>query len=195
MKVSTKKAKWSKVKAKTVDYFKTISIPGVPQIVTSESYLLKVLWTLVILCVFGFGFDNISQAVADYYKFDKITNIERVNPENVTYPAITICALEGYLKEHYINGSNIKTESVSFVDRNLLKQFVDVEETFFSKQIFSNNINRIDVKNHIDFFEIAHPVKEQFLDCLRFNAITNRSVELFKANSIEDHFRIVLNDL
>jgi len=70
-----------------------------------------------------------------------------------------------------------------------------VEETFFSKQIFSNNINRIDVKNHIDFFKIAHPVKEQFLDCLRFNAITNRSVELFKANSIEDHFLIVLNDL
>jgi hypothetical protein len=101
------------------------------------------------------------------------------------------------LKEHYINGSNIKTKSVSFVDRNLLKQFVDVEETFFSKQLFSNNINQIfiDVKNHIDFFKIAHPVKGQFLDCLRFNAITNRSVELFKANSIEDHFRIVLNDL
>ena len=179
LKVSTKKAKWSKVKAKTVDYFKTISIPGVSRIVTTESFLLKLLWTVVILCVFGFGFDNISQAVADYYKFDKITNIERVNPENVTYPAITICALEGYLKEHYINGSNIKTdESVSFTDRNLLKQFVDVEETFFSKQIFSNNINEIfiDVKNHIDFFKIAHPVKEQFLDCLRFNAITNRSV-------------------
>ena len=88
LKASTKKEKWSKVKAKTVDYFKTISIPGVPQIVTSESYLLKLLWTVVILAVFGLGFENISEAVADFYKYDKITNIERVNPENVTFPAI-----------------------------------------------------------------------------------------------------------
>jgi len=43
----------------------------------------------VILAVFGYGFENISQAVADFYKFDVITNIERVNPENVTFPAIT----------------------------------------------------------------------------------------------------------
>jgi hypothetical protein len=90
LKVPTKKAKWSKVKAKTTEYFKTISIPGVSQIVTSESYLLKLLWTVVILAVFGFGCDNISQAVADYYKFDKITNIERVYQVNVTFPAITI---------------------------------------------------------------------------------------------------------
>ena len=94
LKVSTKKAKWPKVKAKTVEYFKTR--PGVPQIVTSESYLLKLLWTVVILCVFGFGFDNISQAVVNYYKFDKITNIERVNPENVTFPAINICPIGEY---------------------------------------------------------------------------------------------------
>ena len=79
------------MKAKTVDYFKTVSIPGVSQIVTTESYLLKLLWTVVILCVFGFGFENISQAVADYYKFDKITNIERVTQNTVTFPAITIC--------------------------------------------------------------------------------------------------------
>ena len=113
LKVSAKKAKWSKVKAKTVEYFKTISIPGVPQIVTSESYRSKLLWTVVILCVFGFGFENISQAVADYYKFDKITNIERVNPENVTFPAITICSYEGYRREHYRNGSLIMTTIVS----------------------------------------------------------------------------------
>ena len=95
-KASTKKEKWSKVKAKTVEYFKTISIPGVPQIVTTESYLLKLLWTVVILAVFGLGFENISEAVADFYKYDKITNIERVNPENVTFPAINICPIGEY---------------------------------------------------------------------------------------------------
>ena len=127
-KASTKKEKWSKVKAKTVDYFKTISIPGVPQIVTTESYLLKLLWTVVILAVFGFGFENISLTVADFYKFDKITNIERFYPENVKFPAITICNYEGYQREHYIDGLLIETDTVSI---NLLKKFVALRKLVF----------------------------------------------------------------
>ncbi len=74
------------------------------------------------------GFDNISQAVADYYKYDKITNIERVNPESVTFPAIIICTSEGYSREHFINGSLIQRDTVSI---NLLKKFVDFEQTRF----------------------------------------------------------------
>jgi len=69
----------------------------------------------VILGVFGFGFDNISQAVADYYKYDKITNIERVNPESVTFPAIIICTSEGYSREHFINGSLIQRDRIQFL--------------------------------------------------------------------------------
>ena len=128
LKVSTKQAKWSKVKAKTFEYFKTISIPGVSQIVTSESYVLKLLWTVLILCVFGFGLENISLAVVDYYKFDKITNIERVNPESVTFPAITFCAREGFKREHFRNGSLIKRDTVS---TNLVENFVDLACFFF----------------------------------------------------------------
>ena len=125
LKVSNIKAKWSKVKAKTVDYFKTISIPGVSKIVTAESYLVKLLWTIVILCVFGVGVFIISQAVADFYKYDKITNIERVNPENVTFPALSICTRGGFWREYYRNGSLIKKDQVN---TNLLKNFVDFKE-------------------------------------------------------------------
>jgi len=185
--VSTKKRKWLKVKAKTVDYFKTISIPGVSKIVTTESYLLKLLWIVVILCVFGFGFDNISQAVADYYKYDKITNIERVNPENVTFPAITVCTVEGYLREHYRNRTLIKEERVF---SNLLKQFVNFTETVFYS---FKNYSLLNINSNLDTFKMSHPFNGLFLDCLRFNAEKNKSVELFKASSIEDGPRIALN--
>ena len=146
LKVSTKKAKWSKVKAKTVEYFKNISIPGVSQIVTSESYVLKLLWTVLILCVFGFGLENISLAVVDYYKFDKITNIERVNPESVTFPAITFCAREGFKREHYRNGALIRKDLVS---TNLLKQFLDFRDLYFYS--FKNK-SFLNVSNHLDIF-------------------------------------------
>jgi len=114
----------------------------------------------VILFVFGVGFENISEAVADFYKFDKITNIERVYPENVTFPAITICTRGEYWREHYRNGSLIRRDEVS---SSLLEHFLD------------------------------HPVNEVIFDCFRFNAVTNRSVELFKASSILDQFLIYLN--
>ncbi len=141
----------------------------------------------MILCVFGCGFDNISQAVADYYKFDKITNIERVTPDYVTFPAITICSYEeGYLREHYENGSLIKIDRIV---SNLLKLFINFEETKFLK-----NNSLVNVNNHIDTFKTNHPVSGLFFDCLRFNAATNKSVELFKASSIEDGPRIVLNN-
>jgi len=187
-KVSTKKKKWLVVKAKTIDFFKTISIPGVSKIVTTESYLLKLLWIVVILCVFGFGFENISLAITDYYKYDKITNIERVNPENVTFPAITVCTREGYWRDHYKNDVVIEEERVF---SNLLKQFVNFKETGF--KFFKNN-SLLNISNHLDTFKINDHVDNLFYDCLRFNALTNKSLELFKASSLEDGPRIVFNN-
>jgi len=189
LKVSTKKRKLLVVKAKTIDYFKTISIPGVSKIVTTESYLLKLLWIVLILCVFGFGFDNISQAVADFYKYDKITNIERVNPENVTFPAITVCTEEGYRREHIRNGTLIKEERVF---SNLIRQFVNFQRTGF--YFFKNNLT-LNINNNLDNFKISNPFNGLFFDCLRFNALTNKSLKLFKASSLEDGPRIFFKNL
>ncbi len=182
--MSTKKRKWLKVKANTVDYFKTISIPGVSQIVTTESYLLKLLWTVVILCVFGFGFDNISQAVADYYKYDVITNIERVTPENVTFPAITLCTLDGYWRDHYRDGRLVINDRVKN-NSNLLKQFIIF--TFFYSD---KNGSYLRVDNHLDFFKTTTQDNKYFLDCFKFNAIKNKSVELFKATTTVDGYLV-----
>jgi hypothetical protein len=159
--------------------------------VTAESYLLKLLWTVVILCVFGVGFYIISQAVADFNKNDKITNIERVYPESVTFPTITICAFEGYSREHYRNGSLIKKDEKVYT--NLLKQFLYFG-TYFGTSFFSLNLNSsyLDVNNHLDIFKIRFR-PDNIIDCLRFNAVTNRSVELFKASSIYDTFMITFN--
>ncbi len=139
----------------------------------------------MILCVFGVGVFIISQAVADFYKYDKITNIERVNPENVTFPALSICITEGYSREHYRNGSLIKKDTVS---TNLLKKFVDFEKSWFISYK-KGSFQKLSLYNHIDSFKINFGN----YDCLRFNAVTNRSVELFKASSFEDGPSILLN--
>jgi hypothetical protein len=177
------------VKAKAVDYFKTISIPGVSKIVTTESYLFKLFWTLLVLLIFGFGIENISQAVADFYKYDKITNIERVNPENVTFPAITICT-DGYSKENYINGLFTKSEKVYSTNFSLSK-FLNSKDTIFYS--FANKTSRT-VDKHLDYLDSTHKYDMSSYDCIRFNGITNKNVTLFKASSTEDKFIIVLNN-
>ncbi len=150
---------------------------------TSKSCLFKLLWTVVILFVFILGFDKILQAVADYYKFDKITNIERVYPETVTFPAITICTQEGYSREHYRNGSLIMRDRVY---PNLLKRFLDLDGSYFYSV---KNNSFLEVNNHLDTFKMNECV------CLRFNAVKDKSVELIKATSIQDRFRISLKNI
>ena len=89
-----------------------MAIPGIRLIVTTDNYLFKASWAILLLISFGFGIYNVSYAANNYYQFDVITNIERVTPDNVTFPAISICAYNLYLKSHYKNGLIIKDELI-----------------------------------------------------------------------------------
>ncbi len=146
----------------------------------------------MILLVFAFGFENISLAVADYYNYDKITNIERVTPKDVIFPAITIFAKFGLSKKHYRNGSLI-TNNTDF-SRSLF-DFLNRSKTHFSSyDTSSQRYNQYyNLSNHLDYFKTTQLGNQLYWDCLRFNAITNKNVELFKAGSTKDEFRIFLN--
>ncbi len=51
--VTEDKTTLMKVRAKTVEYFKTISIPGIPQIMATDSLLFKLIWTMMIVAIFA----------------------------------------------------------------------------------------------------------------------------------------------
>ncbi len=177
--VEIEAGKWDRIKTKGNEFFKSISIPGISHIATTKNYLLKLVWIVLILVIFGFGVQNISLAVIDYYNYDKITNIERVTPQNVTFPAITAC-FKGYNQSYYYKNNSVNITFVNSLSLNvsLIKNFIN--QSFFFKT------NEKDVGNHLDFFTIPR----LDLDCFRFNAATNKSVELFKTSSYEDYFRV-----
>ena len=109
-----------KIKEKIYDYFTTISIPGVPGIFTGNNILLKIIWTLLMLSLFGVGFWNIALSVNDYYNYDVTSNIKTETSESVVFPAITICYLGVFTQKIY-NKTNDEflfskdyDESVSF---------------------------------------------------------------------------------
>ncbi len=186
-----KRGKWSRVKDKTVNYLKTISIPGIPQIVITESYLSKLLWTVLIVVIFALGFENITYAVVDFYKFDKITNIERVTPENVTFPPITICTYYEYYKIHkFKNGSDVKKGIKIKNDNNSrISNFINFDDSYVD---IKSNDYLIGVSDHLDFFKISN--FGYTADCFRFNGVTKKNIELIKASSIEDLFHLEIKD-
>ena len=160
-----------------------MAIPGIRLIVTTDNYLFKASWTILILISFGFGIYNISYAANNYYQFDVITNIERVTPDNVTFPAITICAYNLFWKTHYKNGSIINNELIKNQNYPKIFNFLDLELTSFVSKKLPTDFNAID---RIDSFKTPDYV----LDCLRFNGLTNKSIQLFKASSTEDLFKV-----
>jgi hypothetical protein len=157
-----------------------MAIPGIRLIVTTDNYLFKASWAILILISFGFGIYNVSYVVNNYYQFDVITNIERVTPDNVTFPAITICAYNTFLKTHYKNGSIIKKELIEYQNYPKILNFLEFIFIYSKKYYLLNAIDRID----------SFKTPDYVLDCLRFNGLTNKSIQLFKASSTKDQVAI-----
>jgi hypothetical protein len=87
-------------------------------------------------------------AVSDFYQFDVITNIKRVEPSNDTFPAITICAQNKFKTEFYENGLLSRTTVTTHDNFTRLGNFINSSQTYFF-----NGFKNLNVKNHyIDYF-------------------------------------------
>lgn len=123
------------------------------------------------------------RATHDFYKYDVITNIERVNPLAVTFPAITVCPVANFYKKlHFKNGSAINTEYL-YGNSVSIKNFVHQASFDSDSWIY-------------DSFKDTEPfnIPDQSADCLRFNGALNKPTELYKANGSHNGFRLFIYD-
>ena len=160
---------------------------------TTNNFYIKLRWIFLILLIFALGFWNIALAFADYYDYDVITNIVRVKPSSVTFPAITICNIFSYRKDLYVNGIffNSTNLNVSNDINPNIRNFIDWKYTrfIFSRKSSFLNDYFLQVREYLEYFRIP----DNF-ECLRFNGVTNKSVKLFTAKHTEDYFRIRFYD-
>ena len=155
------------------NFFSTNRIPGIPMIGTTDNYFFKFLWTILILISIAVGFYNIAEVKNDYYNFDVITNIERVTPDNVTFPAITICTDQSYERTLFINGLQRTKESILIKNDNISRF-----KNFILQMEYSDT--SYNVTNQMDYFKIP----DFQSDCLRFNGFTNHSKLVITNNSL-----------
>lgn len=177
---SSVKGKIDKIKEKSYQFFSTISIPGISRIFTTKNYVFKLLWTVLVLISVSYGFINIARASQDFNKFDVITNIERVNPIAVTFPAITVCAPSVYKKMRFKNGSIISSE-------DLCGNSLSIQN--FAQASFDSDSWIYETVNDIEYFHLP----DQGADCLRFNGALNKLTELYKVNGSNNGLRILIN--
>ena len=72
---------------------KNSSVFYIPRVFQTESILIKITWSLMILISSYAGLITIKENLFDYFQYAVITNSRRIRSESVTFPAVTICEL------------------------------------------------------------------------------------------------------
>ena len=122
------------------------------------------------------GFYNITDLTNDYFKYEVVTNVERVTEENFTFPAVTICQSHFVERHYYKNNTFVKKEIVTDLS---MKNFIAY--SFFKET--SNNIT-----DQLELFRLP----QYGYICTRFNGVSNQNLEnqLVKVNTTNEPFYI-----
>ena len=133
---------------------------------------------LLLLLSVSVGLVNICETVNDYYQFDVITNVERVNHKNITFPAITIC-----LKDFY---------RITYKKKNSTEYEINFNQTlslFLPNKTFKGS--NLDSNSRFETFKIP----KSYGNCLRFNGFAeNQLLEIAESKSDTFSF-LVLKDV
>lgn len=156
------------IEEKAKKFFATLSVHGVPRIVKTDRWLIKLIWIVMITTSISAGVYIISKSVKDFYRYDVITNIERVRPDRVTFPAVAICKLNMFRKSIYKNLTLIGSELTSEVS---LKNFIRNYESPNGDKNISN----------LEVFQISQDGRT----CLRFNgASIKKNLEIVNSTKL-----------
>jgi hypothetical protein len=138
------------------------------------------------------GIYNIDLSVNNFYKFETVTNIKRVETMNATFPAITICFFGTYKRDHYRNGTLVGSKEILIKNDNVSRiyNFLDFNTIRFYSR--GNSVDYRSVSTYLDFFKFF---SEYDFDCFRFNAATNKSLELFTAKTMDMTYAVSLKSM
>jgi hypothetical protein len=128
---------------------------GVKRIIKSDNRLVKLAWGIMILTSLSFGLLNTSNSISDYLNYDVITNIEKITPTNITFPAITVCVIYYLDKSIYIDGKFSRFEKI--YDNVSLKHFINQEYSCYKDKPLN--------LSQLEYFKIPNYVG----NCLKFD--------------------------
>ena len=111
----------------TKDTLEGSSIHAIPNIVRTESILLRVIWGVFFLGSIGVCGWYLSQAISSYLDYEIVTTFQVNNVNQLPFPVVSICDLKSfYDKQAYNNGIGLTS-----INRALfLEKDLDLEKDF-----------------------------------------------------------------
>ena len=135
-----------RVRASWNTFATSTSLHGIPNFVSSQNVVAKIIWTLLFVLSVSGGLVSIIQTTDDYYQFDKITNVERVTSDFVTFPAITICTKDYSRYQRRFSNNTIE---YLFLSDKSLDFFVRAAEFTTEKKSVNRNLIRSFIKRNL----------------------------------------------
>jgi hypothetical protein len=159
---------------KSYQFFANISIPGIPSLFRTERMLYRLIWAILIILSFTAGFYNIADLKNDFFKYEVISNVERLTPENFTFPPISICT-GGYYKRSYFKNNTLINSTAGVLNNNIsLKNFLLRSEFYNYKQVQSEIHTRWGIGMG---------------KCIRINGPKNKNTDLIRFKTSEEVWR------
>ena len=152
----------NKKSSKTLDeigrhFLMNTSIFGLSRMIKNKLLIIKIVWVVFTILSFGAGVYFISNTMTNYFSFEPVTNVLRVNPSNVTFPASTICT-KGFVRD-----------SITYNDTT--SYFIDFDYSIsdYAKDIIFKEVRLRDYRYDLEYFKIP----KLYGECLRFRSNKN----------------------
>ena len=123
---------------------------GLPNILRSESIIIKIVWTIFLLAATGLCSYLCIQSIFAYYNYDVTTKTRRIYESQTLFPAITVCNKNMYTSEYAIEFlkkviekhgyESIFNESVYDSYKNNIEEL----KSYVYKLTMSGNIDSLD---------------------------------------------------
>ena len=165
----------NKLKKATHKLALNISIHGIKRIVIAETFVAKLAWILMIIASSVYGIINTVRTFNEYYQYQVVTNVERISPKNITFPAVTVCFPSVLIRNHFVNSSSNEE-----FKREVLIDF-DLQPFVKEANFFNSASMKIPVINNLVFFNDTKMNSK----CVKFN-----EAGLVKAENAFGHFHL-----
>jgi len=118
------------------------SINGIPNLIRTRRFGIKLLWTMCLLASVSICFYMVVQSILDYLSYEVATKIRKINQFPSPFPAITICNSNSFLTNYSLN--LVDELNLKFSDENILEN-----DTIF--YVSSNPYYRNNIYNNLEF--------------------------------------------
>ena len=153
-----------KLKEKVLEHLSTTHIHGLPHVVRSKYWYMKVLWVLMFILLIIISSWLTSQVFTTYYGWPVVSSIILYIEQEQMFPAVTICNLEPLITKHAsdviqenlspnFNYTLEGLQQLSNVRYSILDKLSGSDVNFTTKQLFGYSIGETIINCQFNGFE------------------------------------------